>query len=287
MVKLDFLTTSVAKRAYIVSTVQAVFLHLVVFTLFLSSWNVSSDDVDTKPKPSIVKAKVLTMADPILARQKQEEEKRKAAKRKADRLKAEQKRKAAEKRKRDAAKRKEAERKKAEAKRKAEQQKKAEAKRIAEKKKLAEKKRKEQEEAKRLAEKKREQELARQLEQERELEIARALEEESQFEQAASDAEQAMAYISLIQERVIQNWHRPLSARNGMQVLLMIQLVPTGEVNNVYVLESSGDAAFDRSALQAVQRVEKFEELRQLPSRIFDAQFRRFRMLFKPEDLDR
>lgn len=270
-------------NTYILPTLQALLLHAVVLMLFLSSWNVAKDLEEKTLTPKIVKA-TITSFDPIAARQKAEEEKkRKAA---AAKRAAEKKRQAEAKRKRELAKRKEAERKKADAKKKREQQRLAEKKRKAEQERKAQAKRK-RIEAEQLAKKKKEEELARQLERERELEIARALDEESEYLQYQSDAEEAMAYVGLIQERVIQNWHRPLSARKDMQAILMIHLVPTGEVHNVYVIEGSGDAAFDRSAILAVQRAEKFEELQNLPPRVFDAHFRQFKMIFKPEDLDR
>ena len=91
----------------------------------------------------------------------------------------------------------------------------------------------------------------------------------------------------LIKQRVMDSWHIPLSARNGMKTLLKVNLLPTGEVINVSVVKSSGDEAFDRSAVQAVRRAEKFEELQQLEPRVFDANFRSFNFSFIPQDLDR
>ncbi len=60
---------------------------------------------------------------------------------------------------------------------------------------------------------------------------------------------------------------------------------PTGEVVSVSVLKSSGNTAFDRSAINAVEKAGSFPELQNLPSREFEKSFRRFRLLFRPEDL--
>jgi TonB family protein len=68
-------------------------------------------------------------------------------------------------------------------------------------------------------------------------------------------------------------------------VLLAIQLIPTGEVVSVNVLNSSGSAAFDRSAVNAVEKAGEFPQLQNLPPREFEKTFRRFRLLFRPEDL--
>tara|TARA_R110000772_G_scaffold245757_2_gene359329 strand:+ start:45377 stop:46192 length:816 start_codon:yes stop_codon:yes gene_type:complete len=102
---------------------------------------------------------------------------------------------------------------------------------------------------------------------------------------AAAAAELAASYASLIRQTVEQRWSRPPTARNGMEVLLSIQLIPTGEVVSVSVLRSSGDTAFDRSAIAAVERAGNFPELKNLPPREFEQNFRRFRLLFRPEDL--
>ena len=93
------------------------------------------------------------------------------------------------------------------------------------------------------------------------------------------------AVAATIQRAVINRWTRPPSARNGMVSVLSIQLVPTWEVVGVGVLTTSGDVAFDRSAISAVERVGKFPEIAQLDSRVFETTFRRFQLIFRPEDL--
>jgi len=100
---------------------------------------------------------------------------------------------------------------------------------------------------------------------------------------AVTDDEKAMAYVSQIQREIIQNWSRPPSARNGMEALLSVFLVPTGEVVNVTVEASSGNDAFDRSAVLAVRKTERFV----VPTdpRQFERNFRKFEVLFRPEDL--
>ncbi len=110
-----------------------------------------------------------------------------------------------------------------------------------------------------------------------------ALEAELDARQAVTDDEKAMAYASRIRLEVEQMWSRPPTARNGMQALLQVHLVPTGEVVDVHVLSSSGNDAFDRSAIQAVRKADRF----QVPadSRLFERTFRVFELLFRPEDL--
>jgi colicin import membrane protein len=93
----------------------------------------------------------------------------------------------------------------------------------------------------------------------------------------------AQTYAQGIYQLIVTNWSRPPSARNGMQTKLMVELVPTGAVVNVTITQSSGNEAFDRSAEQAVRKVGKFDVPKD-PD-LFEKYFRRFPVLFKPEDL--
>ena len=115
--------------------------------------------------------------------------------------------------------------------------------------------------------------------------LAKAVQEEEQVLAAATAGDVAASYAALIQQTVINYWSRPPSARNGMEALLAIQLIPTGEVVSVSVIKSSGNTAFDRSAINAVEKAGSFPELQNLPPREFEKTFRRFRLLFRPEDL--
>ena len=116
-------------------------------------------------------------------------------------------------------------------------------------------------------------------------ELALAMDAEDMLLEQASDDDVTQSYVALISQRVQNNWSRPPSARNGMEAELVIQLIPTGEVVSVTVARSSGLLAFDRSAVNAVQKAERFPELQKLPARVFEKNFRQFRLLFKPEDL--
>ncbi|MYA18502.1 MAG: cell envelope integrity protein TolA [Gammaproteobacteria bacterium] len=97
-----------------------------------------------------------------------------------------------------------------------------------------------------------------------------------------ADAE-TMSYAAKIQQAISAAWSRPPSARLGMQARLRVDLVPSGDVWAVTILESSGNSAFDRSAEVAVRKVGRFEVPKE--TRLFERNFRRFTLLFKPEDL--
>ena len=103
--------------------------------------------------------------------------------------------------------------------------------------------------------------------------------------QAAEEASLVERYSAQIRQAIGSQWNRPPSSRRDMEVLLEIRLVPNGDLVSVQVLKSSGDAAFDRAAELAVQKVGRFDQLRGMPSRLFEANFRRLQIKFKPEDL--
>ena len=104
-------------------------------------------------------------------------------------------------------------------------------------------------------------------------------------QQPKVEVDEVQQVAGLMQARITQNWRRPPSARNGMEVLLIISLVPTGEVVGISVSTSSGSTAFDRSAIAAVERVARFPEVTVLSISDFERYFRRFPLRFKPEDL--
>lgn len=90
-------------------------------------------------------------------------------------------------------------------------------------------------------------------------------------------------YRGMIAQRVESKWNRPLSARAGMTATLRISILPGGEVGNVVVADSSGNPAFDASAVEAVKRANPLP----VPDdpAVFSQSFRNFTLKFRPEDL--
>ena len=102
---------------------------------------------------------------------------------------------------------------------------------------------------------------------------------------ARTESQLVQSATGLIQQIVQENWSRPPSARNGMRAILQIRMLPTGELVEATITQSSGDPAFDRSAENAVYRAAPFTELQQLPISIFNTNFRSLSLIFEPEDL--
>lgn len=236
------------------------------------------------------KAEEQKVAAAKAAEQKRAEEARKAEAAKADAAKkaeaekaAEQKRQAdiAKKRAEEEAKKKAAEETKKKA---AEEAKKKAAAEEAKKKAAAEAARKKAaEDAKRKAEDAR----RKAAEDQKAAALAELLSDNVQNQQALAEThgDQVAGNLDdLIIKLITENWQRPMSARRGMSVELLIQMLPDGTVTNASVSRSSGDAPFDSSAVAAVRNVGRIPEMQQLDRATFDRMYRQRRVIFKPED---
>lgn len=118
--------------------------------------------------------------------------------------------------------------------------------------------------------------------------LAELLSEDVGRQQAIADTvgdEVAGSLDDLIVMLVSQQWRRPPSARNGMSVEVLIEMLPDGTITNASVTRSSGDSPFDNSAVQAVRNVGRIAEMQQLDRATFDRLYRQRRAVFKPEDL--
>ena len=152
----------------------------------------------------------------------------------------------------------------------------------------AERQRKLADEQKRKAaeEQKRQEEAARQAEEERrQQELQRVLQQEQLAAQQAEEEQLVASYSYYVADRIANNWSRPLSSRRDMKCELLIQLTPNGQLVSVAISKSSGNEAFDRSAEQAVRKVDRFERLRELDPGVFERNFRNLHLVFSPDDL--
>jgi colicin import membrane protein len=117
---------------------------------------------------------------------------------------------------------------------------------------------------------------------------------QKQFEQALKEEEgqlmedtyatEASSWQDVIAQRIERNWSRPQSARNGMRCEISLNLVPNGHVVNASIVKGSGDSAFDRSALAAVEKAQPFPEVKDIPTEVFERYFRKFTLVFSPMD---
>jgi colicin import membrane protein len=113
--------------------------------------------------------------------------------------------------------------------------------------------------------------------------LQRSLDAEAEQMLEGQNEQEVQSYQASIYDLVRKNWSRPPSARNSMQARFVVELIPTGEVLSVALVDSSGNGSFDRSAEQAIRRARRFDVPKD--NELFEANFRRFYFLFRPEDL--
>lgn len=249
-------------------------LHGLVVAVVLFAWEGRSEPRTIK-RPSIVQAKIVEFT-PTSERQAEAEAAQQKVIDMRERQRRQQEQEAQRQRQQEAERQQQAQEREQEAQRERQQREEAQRQQAERERQQAEQKRQQQEQA--------EQQAAAE-QQQRQQRLERALADEEEFLQAQQSEVTAQSYVDAISSRIENNWSRPPSARLGMQCVLEIQLVPTGRVVDVKIVESSGNASFDRAAEQAVRRIDQFEEVRDMPSEVFERHFRQLRLVFNPEDL--
>ena len=175
------------------------------------------------------------------------------------------------------------EKRKAEERRLAEQKRKEDAKRLAEKKKLELKNRLKEEREKVRLEKNRREEIALQ---QQASELENVLLAKAQAEASAKQRQKELSEIDrhkwAIYQAIRQSWLEPPGDITGLEAHLALELLPTGEIHSVKIKKSSGNTAFDRSALNAAYKAGKSNFSVPRNSRLFNENFRNMTLKFKP-----
>ncbi|TLF53347.1 cell envelope integrity protein TolA [Halomonas urmiana] len=115
--------------------------------------------------------------------------------------------------------------------------------------------------------------------------LDRAIEGESDNVANARQAtEAANSFINLVRRAVEQAWVIPPNVPDGSSAEVSVRLGPSGELFAATIGQSSGNSAFDRSAVQAVEAAAPFAELRQLPASA-QRDYRQFNLRFRPGDI--
>ena len=274
----DGVNNLVILNGYPLAVVVAISLHILLLGGLVYLQSNSQSQALELIQPTVIKA-LLIEENPQVANQRAQENRRLEAKRReTERANA-----AAQKKRQEQAaekKRQEEAAKKREEQRIAQQR--ADAQALAEREKAQAERDREQAEARQAKQREEQAQRDREAQQRREREEAQNA---AAAEAASSEFELVQSATGLIQQLVTDNWSRPPSARNGMRAVIQIKMLPTGELIDVRIAQSSGDPAFDRSAENAVYRAAPFAELTALPIRVFNQNFRTLSLIFQPEDL--
>jgi colicin import membrane protein len=274
----DGVNNLVILNGYPLAVVVAISLHILLLGGLVYLQSNSQSQALELIQPTVIKA-LLIEENPQVANQRAQENRRLEAKRReTERANA-----AAQKKREEQAaekKRQEEAAKKREEQRIAQQR--ADAQALAKREKAQAERDREQAEARQAKQREEQAQRDREAQQRKEREEAQNA---AAAEAASSEFELVQSATGLIQQLVTDNWSRPPSARNGMRAVIQIKMLPTGELVDVRITQSSGDPAFDRSAENAVYRAAPFAELTALPIRVFNQNFRTLSLIFQPEDL--
>jgi len=261
--------------SYLIAFGASAALHIVLAVALSGDWSQPAPEYREPPKS--IQVTLVDLAEHQRLKQA-EKDKAAAAKRKQHEAKRREQRKKEQQRKKAA----EQKRKQQEAQRQAKLKAEADRKRSrqAQLDKQAQKRKEFEAQAQRLRD-----ERDKQQEQQRAAEQA-AADAEAQQQADYEESEIVGAYTNYIVNAVAAVWSRPPSARNNMQVTLQIDLVPSGRMINVRTIESSGNAAYDQSAVRAVRNAD-FSKLKDIDPVIFENNFRILIIKLRPEDLYR
>jgi len=98
-------------------------------------------------------------------------------------------------------------------------------------------------------------------------------------------AKKAPLSVDVIKSRLEMAWRLPPSTRSGMESILDIYIDRDGSISKAEVVKSSGDRAFDASAMQASYRVGRFAEIEEVESSEYEEKFQKVRISFKPQGI--
>ena len=96
------------------------------------------------------------------------------------------------------------------------------------------------------------------------------------------EQEQIVFYSQKIINTIENAWMKPRNIPEGLVANLRLHVLSTGRISNVDLIKSSGNIRFDNSALQAVRRVETLNFFKEIPSSLYNKNFKKIAVSFKP-----
>ena len=88
---------------------------------------------------------------------------------------------------------------------------------------------------------------------------------------------------AVLGKRLSTNWYKPAGAIDGLSAIVQLKMSRDGKVAMVRIGKSSGNQAFDTSALSAVQSIGVIEEVRQLSDADFQTAYASRSIQFTPK----
>ena len=87
---------------------------------------------------------------------------------------------------------------------------------------------------------------------------------------------------SFIIENIQSAWRKPINIQDGLVCDLRLSINKNGRIIDIKLIKGSGNLRFDNSAIKAVQRVETFSFLKDIPISMFNSNFKSIVITFNP-----
>lgn len=98
----------------------------------------------------------------------------------------------------------------------------------------------------------------------------------------SKEQEQIFFYSQKIINTIEDAWMKPRNIPQGLVANLRLYIQSTGRIAKVDLIKSSGNIRFDNSALQAVRRVETLNFFKEIPSALYNKEFKKIAVSFNP-----
>ena len=88
-------------------------------------------------------------------------------------------------------------------------------------------------------------------------------------------------FCSIIQNKISSIWIKPNSLSEALSAKVLITLAPSGEILDFELEEPSSNKSFNESILTAMSKIFFFEEIAGADRKVFETNFRNFKLVFK------
>ena len=88
-------------------------------------------------------------------------------------------------------------------------------------------------------------------------------------------------FSSIIQNKISSIWIKPNSLSETLSAKVLIRLAPSGEILDFELEEPSSNKSFNESILTAMSKIFFFEEIVDVDRKVFETNFRNFKLVFK------
>ena len=99
--------------------------------------------------------------------------------------------------------------------------------------------------------------------------------------QLTKEKKNIIKFSSIIQSKISSIWIKPNSLSEDLSAKVLIRLAPSGEILDFELEEPSSNKSFNESILTAMNKIFFFEEIAGVDRKVFETNFRNFKLVFK------